>query len=78
VNVQRVEWVEQPGSATAAAALQKGEVDWLKVPLIDLCPMLRQSPGVQVAVNDPFGWPLVLALNHQICAQSGHSADIRD
>jgi peptide/nickel transport system substrate-binding protein len=63
-NVQRVEWVVQPDSATAAAALQKGEVDWLEVPLIDLCPMLRQSPGVQVAVNDPFGWPLVLALNH--------------
>ena len=34
------------------------------MPLIDLCPMLRQSPGVQVAVNDPFGWPLILALNH--------------
>jgi len=53
-NVQRVEWVVQPDSATAAAALQKGEVDWLEVPLIDLCPMLRHAPGVQVAVNDPF------------------------
>ncbi|MEJ0017619.1 MAG: ABC transporter substrate-binding protein [Acetobacteraceae bacterium] len=63
-NFQRVEWVVQPDPGTAAAALQKGEVDWLEVPLIDLCPMLRQSPGVQVAVNDPFGWPLVLALNH--------------
>ena len=61
---ERVEWVVQPDPATAAAALRKGEVDWLEVPLIDLCPMLRQSPGVQVAVNDPFGWPLVLALNH--------------
>jgi peptide/nickel transport system substrate-binding protein len=64
VKVPRVEWVVQPDPATAAAALQKGEVDWLEVPLIDLCPMLRQSPGVQVAVNDPFGWPLVLVLNH--------------
>ena len=64
VNIQRVEWVVQPDAATAAAALQKGEVDWLEVPLIDLCPMLRKSPGVTVAVNDPFGWPLVLALNH--------------
>jgi len=63
-HVQRVEWVVQPDPATAAAALQKGEVDWLEVPLIDLCPMLRKSPGVQVAVNDPFGWPLILALNH--------------
>jgi len=36
-----------------AAALRTGEVDWLEVPLIDLCPMLRQSPGVRVAVNNP-------------------------
>jgi len=64
VHIERVEWVVQPDAATAAAALQKGEVDWLEVPLIDLCPMLRKSPGVTVAVNDPFGWPLVLALNH--------------
>ena len=64
VNIPRVEWVVQPDAATAAAALQKGEVDWLEVPLIDLCPMLRKSPGVRVEVNDPFGWPLVLALNH--------------
>jgi peptide/nickel transport system substrate-binding protein len=64
VNIERVEWVVQPDSATAAAALQKAEVDWLEVPLIDLCPMLRKSPDVTVAVNDPFGWPLVLALNH--------------
>ncbi len=63
-HIERVEWVVQPDSATAAAALQKGEVDWLEVPLIDLCPMLRRTPGVRVAVNDPFGWPLVLALNH--------------
>ncbi len=63
-NVQRVEWVVQPDPVTAAAALRTGEVNWLEVPLIDLCPMLRQSPGAQVAVNDPFGWPLVLALNH--------------
>src|SRR4029079_2415346 len=63
-HVQRVEWGVQPDPGTAAAALQKGEVDWLEVPLIDLCPMLRRSPGVQVAVNDSFGWPLVLVMNH--------------
>jgi peptide/nickel transport system substrate-binding protein len=60
----RIEWTVQPDSATAAAALQKGEVDWVEQPLIDLCPMLRRSPGVVVAVNDPFGWGTVLALNH--------------
>ena len=44
--------------------LQKGEVDWVEQPLIDLCPMLRTSPDVLVAVNDPFGWQPIIALNH--------------
>jgi peptide/nickel transport system substrate-binding protein len=64
VHFERVEWLVQPDSATAAAALQKGEVDWVEQPLIDLCPMLRTSPDVVVAVNDPFGWQPIIALNH--------------
>ncbi|MGE0225259.1 MAG: ABC transporter substrate-binding protein, partial [Acetobacteraceae bacterium] len=60
----RVEWVVQPDSATAAAALQTGEADWVEQPLIDLVPMLKRSPDVQVAVNDPFGWHTILQLNH--------------
>lgn len=60
----RVEWIVQPDAATAAAALQTGEVDWVEQPLIDLCPMLRKSPDVVVAVNDPYGWQPMLQLNH--------------
>ena len=63
-NFERVEWIVQPDSATAAAALQKGEVDWIEQPLIDLCPMLRKSPDVLVKVNDPFGWQPIIGLNH--------------
>ena len=63
-HFERVEWIVQPDSATAAAALQKGEVDWVEQPLIDLCPMLRTAPDVLVAVNDPFGWQPIIALNH--------------
>ena len=63
-NFERVEWIVQPDSATAAAALQKGEVDWVEQPLIDLCPLLRKSPDVLVAVNDPYGWQPIIALNH--------------
>jgi peptide/nickel transport system substrate-binding protein len=63
-HFERVEWIVQPDPATAAAALQTGEVDWVEQPLIDLCPMLRKSPDVLVEVNDPFGWQPVLALNH--------------
>jgi peptide/nickel transport system substrate-binding protein len=64
VNVDRVEWLVQPDPATAAAALQTGEVDWVELPLIDLLPMLKQSPGIEVKVFDPFGWIGVLAMNH--------------
>ena len=55
VYVDRVEHTVMPDGATAAAALQTGEVDWVHVPLIDLVPMLRKSAGVTVAVYDPLG-----------------------
>jgi peptide/nickel transport system substrate-binding protein len=63
-HFERIEWIVQPDPGTAAAALRTGEVDWVEQPLIDLCPMLRTSPDVVVAVNDPFGWQPIIALNH--------------
>jgi peptide/nickel transport system substrate-binding protein len=56
VYVDRVEHIVMPDGATAAAALQTGEVDWVHVPQIDLVPMLKKSPGVTAAVYDPLGW----------------------
>jgi peptide/nickel transport system substrate-binding protein len=56
VYVDRVEHTVMPDSATAASALQTGEVDWVHVPFIDLVPMLKRSPGITVAVYDPLGW----------------------
>jgi peptide/nickel transport system substrate-binding protein len=56
VYVDRVEHTVMPDQATAAAALQTGEVDWVHVPQIDLVPMLKKSYGVTVAVYDPLGW----------------------
>ena len=47
VNFERVEWIVQPDPATASAALQTGEVDWLEFPLLDLLPMLRKSRRVR-------------------------------
>ncbi len=41
-NVDRVEWQVIPDPATAAAALQAGEVDWWEYPLPDLLPLLRK------------------------------------
>jgi peptide/nickel transport system substrate-binding protein len=63
-HFDRVEWVVQPDPATAAAALRTGETDWIEQPGIDLCPMPRKSPGVVVAVSDPYGWQPILAVNH--------------
>jgi peptide/nickel transport system substrate-binding protein len=64
VHFDRVEWIVQPDPATAAAALQTAEVDWVENPLIDLVAMLKRSDGVVVQVFDPFGWLGVLAFNH--------------
>ena len=63
-NFERVEWIVQPDPATAAAALQKNEVDWVEQPLIDLFPMLNKSPGIDVKVVDPGGWLMLMAINH--------------
>ncbi len=63
-NFDRVEWIAQPDSATAAAALQRGEVDWLEQPLLDLVPMLGKLPGVKIEAIDPFGGLAILRFNH--------------
>ena len=63
-NFDRVEWIIMTDAAAAAAALQQGEVDWVRLPLIDLLPVLRDSAGVTVAVNDGIGVIPMIALNH--------------
>ncbi len=54
-NFDRVEWITMPDPATASAALQRGEIDWLDQPLIDLVPQLRKSPGIKVDLFDTLG-----------------------
>ncbi|MCW3476433.1 ABC transporter substrate-binding protein [Limobrevibacterium gyesilva] len=63
-HFDRVEWVIMPDSATAAAALQTGEVDWIEQPLADLLPMLRKSPGVVVESVDLLGAVGIIRFNH--------------
>ena len=63
-HFNRIEWTVQPDPATAAAALQKNEVDWLEQPLIDLIPMLNKSKGVYTKVVDPGGWLMFMVINH--------------
>jgi peptide/nickel transport system substrate-binding protein len=59
-----VEWMILPDPATAAAALQRGEVDWVQRPLPDLIPVLRDAPGVRVLPPDPVGFMLLMVFNH--------------
>lgn len=64
VLAQRIEWVVIPDPATAAAALQKGEVDWWELTLPDLVPALRKNGNVAVDINDRLGWTAMLIMNH--------------
>ena len=63
-NVDKVEWHVIPDQATAAAALQSGEVDWVEQPLIDLVPKLKANKGLVVQKFDPFGVVGVVVFNH--------------
>ena len=60
----RIEWQVIPEPATAAAALQSGELDWWERALPDLVPALRKNQRLTVMVADPFGYPGLLVMNH--------------
>ncbi len=60
----RVEWIVQPDPATAAAALQRNEVDWVEQPLIDLVGSLKKMRGVEVASYDELGVLAMVVVNH--------------
>ena len=64
VSFDRVEWTVIPDAATAAAALQQGEIDWYEQPPPELQVLLRRSRGVQVVAIDPLPLTGILRLNH--------------
>lgn len=64
VGVDRVVWRAMPDAATAAAALQVGEIDWWEQPTPDLIPLLEQVPDITVEVKDRSGFLPMLRLNH--------------
>jgi peptide/nickel transport system substrate-binding protein len=64
VNFDRIEWQIVPDGATAAAALQNGEVDWWETPLPDLVPLLRKNSGIVVDIADPLGNIGSFRMNH--------------
>ncbi len=62
--VDRIEWKIIPDSATAASALQTGEVDWLEFPLFDLLSTFRRDKNIQLVPISTLFLPAVIALNH--------------
>ncbi len=63
-HFDRVEWAILPDAATSAAALRRGEIDWLLTPDADLVPMLRRDKGVTVRVISPTGSIATMRFNH--------------
>ena len=63
VKVDRVEWIYIPDSATAAAALNAGEVDWWEQMPPDLIPVLAKNKEVKVENIDPLGSMGLLRFN---------------
>jgi peptide/nickel transport system substrate-binding protein len=64
ILVDRIEWVTIPDPATAAAALQNGEVDWWETPIPDLVPVLKKNRNVMVDISDPLGNLGIFRINH--------------
>ena len=60
----RIDWVVIADDATAAAALETGEVDWWENPTADLAPVLAANPRLVVRVADPTGAICLMRLNH--------------
>jgi peptide/nickel transport system substrate-binding protein len=64
IKIDRVEWKVMPDPATAAAALQNGEVDWWENPISDLVPLLRKNRNVLADIADPLGNIGSFRMNH--------------
>ena len=64
VLLERVEWTTMPDGASAAAALQRGEIDYMERPLFDLMPRLRRSSGIVLRKTDALGWSAYLHFNN--------------
>jgi len=65
-HFDRVEWLIMPDAATAAAALQRGEIDWWDQPIMDLLPPLKRNGALKVELLDPIGNVGVLRFNHTL------------
>ena len=63
-HFDRVEWTVMQDTATAAAALQRGEIDWLQTPNNDLIGTLRANRNIVVRTILPTGLIAYMRFNH--------------
>lgn len=54
-TIERIEWRTIPDAATAAAALQAGEIDWWEQPTVDLLGVLRRDRKITTEIIDHAG-----------------------
>lgn len=63
-HFDRVEWHIIVDAATAAAALQTGEIDWYEQPPPEIQQMLRRNRGISIEAIDPLPLTGILRFNH--------------
>jgi peptide/nickel transport system substrate-binding protein len=64
VHFDRVMWTTIPDQATATAALQADEQDWLEHVVHDFLPLLRKNPNLSVSVIETTGDLEMMRPNH--------------
>lgn len=62
--LDRIEWLSLPDPATAAAALDRGEIDFMEQPSPDLIAQLERNPQIKVAPINPVGYMVWLRIDH--------------
>jgi len=65
-KLERIEWRAIPDQATAAAALQAGEIDLIEQPSPDILPVLERNPNIRTMALNPVGSMVWLRLNHTL------------
>jgi peptide/nickel transport system substrate-binding protein len=64
VFFDRVEWLIIPDAATAAAALQRGEIDWFEQPPPEIQDLLARNRDISIDLIDKLPLGAVMRLNH--------------
>jgi peptide/nickel transport system substrate-binding protein len=63
-KVDRVEWVVLPDPQSAIQALNRGQIDFIEQPQVDLLPLLKANKEVRVEDMSPLGTQGIMRLNH--------------